>query len=70
MFLLRCKFLAYQKHRTTHSAVTVFYSYTIEKESAMKITELPKTDIDNIKHLWELLNRTHLENSNNWKNHF
>ncbi len=36
----------------------------------MKIIELPKTDIDKIKHLWELLNRTYLKNSNYWKNHF
>ncbi len=36
----------------------------------MEITKLSKTEIDQIKPLWELLNRTHYENSNNWKSHF
>ncbi len=52
------------------SIARLLICYTIEKESAMKIIELPKTDINKIKSLWESLNRTHLENSNNWKNHF
>lgn len=36
----------------------------------MEITELSITEINKIKPLWELLNKTHYENSNNWKCHF
>jgi ribosomal protein S18 acetylase RimI-like enzyme len=36
----------------------------------MKIVELPINEISKIKPLWELLNKTHYENSNNWKSHF
>jgi diamine N-acetyltransferase len=36
----------------------------------MQIIELPISEVSKIKPLWELLNKTHYENSNNWKRHF
>lgn len=36
----------------------------------MKIVEISVDEIEVIKPLWASLNKTHLENSNNWKDHF
>ena len=36
----------------------------------MDFIELSKNEIEKIKPLWELLNKTHYDNSNNWKDHF
>ena len=36
----------------------------------MKIVELQHSEINQIKPLWKLLNNTHYENSNNWKEFF
>lgn len=40
------------------------------KKIVMRISELPIKEIHEIKPLWELLNKTHNDNSNYWKSHF